>query len=250
MIALKKTKQILTAVLRLFSLKWWKKNWQRIAIRFFFTIFAFILFFRFIPVPFSSYMVQQQVGHWLQGDFHYRARSTWVSLEKISPNMQLAVITAEDQKFPSHYGFDFAAIQKAFKHNGKSTRQIRGGSTISQQTAKNLILWHGQSWLRKGLEVPATMLLELGWSKKRILEVYLNIAEFGEGIFGVEAASRFYFNKSAKNLTQSEAALLAAVLPNPIIYKVKKPSALVRKKQQWIIRQMRNLGINYLKQLD
>ncbi|WP_288064714.1 monofunctional biosynthetic peptidoglycan transglycosylase [Rodentibacter caecimuris] len=250
MIALKKTKQLLTALLRLFSPKWWKKNWQRIAIRFFFAVFVFILLFRFVPVPCSSYMVQQQVGHWLQGDFHYRATSTWVNLEKISPHMQLAVIAAEDQKFPFHYGFDFTAIQKAFKYNEKSTRKVRGASTISQQTAKNLMLWHGQSWLRKGLEVPATILLELGWSKKRILEVYLNIAEFGDGIFGVEAASRFYFNKSAKNLTQSEAALLAAVLPNPIIYKVKKPSALVRKKQQWIIRQMRNLGINYLKQLD
>ncbi|OOF49642.1 monofunctional biosynthetic peptidoglycan transglycosylase [Rodentibacter trehalosifermentans] len=247
---MKKTKQILTAFLRLLSLKWWKENWQRIAIRFFLAIFAFILLFRFVPVPFSSYMIQQQVGHWLQGNFHYKAKSTWVSLENISPNMQLAVIAAEDQKFPAHLGFDFAAIKNAFLHNGKSTRQIRGGSTISQQTAKNLMLWHGQSWLRKGLEVPATLLLELCWSKKRILEVYLNIAEFGEGIFGVEAASRFYFKKSAKNLTQSEAALLAAVLPNPIIYKVKKPSALVRKKQQWIIRQIGNLGMSYLKQLD
>ncbi|VEH66081.1 monofunctional biosynthetic peptidoglycan transglycosylase [Rodentibacter pneumotropicus] len=131
-----KTKQILTALLRLLSPKWWKKNWQRIAIRFFLAIFAFVLLFRFVPVPFSSYMAQQQVGHWLQGNFHYWAKSTWVSLEKISPHMQLAVIAAEDQKFPSHYGFDFTAIQKAFKHNGKSTRKIRGGSTISQQTAK------------------------------------------------------------------------------------------------------------------
>lgn len=246
---LKKTKQILTALLQLINPKWWKKNWQRVAIRFFFAIFAFVLIFRFVPVPFSAYMVQQQIGHWLEGDFRYWAKSDWVSIDEISPNMQLAVISAEDQKFPHHYGFDFEAIQKAFKHNEKSTRRVRGGSTISQQTAKNLMLWHGQSWLRKGLEVPATMLLELGWSKKRILEVYLNIAEFGNGIFGVEAASRYYFKKSAKNLTQSEAALLAAVLPNPIIYKVNKPSALVRKKQQWIMRQMNGLGRAYLREL-
>nr|WP_244152000.1 monofunctional biosynthetic peptidoglycan transglycosylase [Rodentibacter myodis] len=218
--------------------------------RFFLAIFAFVLIFRFVPIPFSAYMVQQQIGHWLVGDFHYWAKSDWVNIENISPNMQLAVIAAEDQKFPHHYGFDFEAIKKAFQYNEKSKRQIRGGSTISQQTAKNLMLWHGQSWLRKGLEVPATMLLELGWSKKRILEVYLNIAEFGNGIFGVEMASRHYFKKSAKNLTQSEAALLATVLPNPIIYKVNKPSALVRKKQQWIMRQMSQLGRGYLKQLD
>ncbi|OOF56037.1 monofunctional biosynthetic peptidoglycan transglycosylase [Rodentibacter myodis] len=246
----KKTKQILTALLCLLSPQWWKKNWQRVVMRFFLAIFAFVLIFRFVPIPFSAYMVQQQIGHWLVGDFHYWAKSDWVNIENISPNMQLAVIAAEDQKFPHHYGFDFEAIKKAFQYNEKSKRQIRGGSTISQQTAKNLMLWHGQSWLRKGLEVPATMLLELGWSKKRILEVYLNIAEFGNGIFGVEMASRHYFKKSAKNLTQSEAALLATVLPNPIIYKVNKPSALVRKKQQWIMRQMSQLGRGYLKQLD
>lgn len=247
---LKKIKRILTALLRLSSSEWWAKNWQRVAGKFFFALFAFVLIFRFVPVPFSAYMVQQQISHWLQGDFHYWAKSNWVSLEEISPNMQLAVMAAEDQKFSHHFGFDFEAIQKALKYNEKSRHKIRGASTLSQQTAKNLMLWHGQSWLRKGLEVPATLLLELGWSKKRILEVYLNIAEFGNGIFGVEAASRYYFKKSAKNLTPSEAALLAAVLPNPIIYKVNKPSALVRKKQQWIMRQMGNLGASYLKQLD
>ncbi|QPB43199.1 monofunctional biosynthetic peptidoglycan transglycosylase [Rodentibacter haemolyticus] len=247
---MKKTKRILTALLQLLSPKWWKKNWQRVAIRFFFAIFAFVLIFRFVPIPFSAYMVQQQISHWLEGDFRYHAKSSWRGIENISPYMQLAVIAAEDQKFSQHYGFDLKAIQKAFKYNEKSKRQIRGASTISQQTSKNLMLWHGQSWLRKGLEVPATIFLELGWSKKRILEVYLNIAEFGDGIFGVEAASRYYFKKSAKHLTQTEAALLAAVLPNPIIYKVNKPSALIRKKQQWIVRQMNLLGTGYLKRLD
>ncbi len=213
--------------------------------RFFIAFLAITLFFRFVPLPFSAYMVQQKVSRLLQLNLSDEMHYDWVSLDQISPNMQLAVIAAEDQRFPTHWGFDWNAIEKALEHNEKSKR-IRGGSTISQQTAKNLYLWHGQSWLRKGLEVPVTITLELLWSKKRILEVYLNIAEFGKGIFGVEAASRFYFKKSAKNLTQSEAALLAAVLPNPIIYKVNAPSALVKRKQAWIMRQMNGLGKGYL----
>ncbi|WP_040975666.1 monofunctional biosynthetic peptidoglycan transglycosylase [Necropsobacter massiliensis] len=205
------------------------------------------LFFRFVPVPFSAYMAQQKIAHLLQWEsyeLHYR----WTSIENIAWQMQLAVIAAEDQVFPEHYGFDWQAIESAFRHNQHSTR-IRGASTISQQTAKNLYLWHGQSWLRKGLEVPATLMLELLWSKRRILEVYLNIAEFGNGIFGVEAASRHYFKKSAKQLTQQEAALLAAVLPNPLLFKVNRPSAYVQQRQRWIIRQMNALGKHYLQQL-
>ena len=220
----------------------------RFFVRFLFAFFAITLLFRVVPVPFSAYMGQQKISHLVQFDFDYDVRYNWVSLDKISPNMQLAVIAAEDQTFPNHWGFDWHAIEKAFAHNEKSKR-IRGGSTISQQTAKNLYLWHGQSWLRKGLEVPVTLSLELLWSKQRILEVYLNIAEFGNGIFGVEAASRYYFKKSAKNLTQSEAALLAAVLPNPHIYKVNVPSRLVKRKQAWILGQMHALGKGYLKRL-
>lgn len=244
-------RRIFTALWHLLSPTWWRKNWQKVTYRLFFALFAFVLIFRFVPIPFSAYMAQQQIGHFLQGDWRYRVHYDWVSLDQISPHIQLAVIAAEDQRFPTHWGFDFTAIQRAIQYNEKSTKGIRGASTISQQTAKNLMLWHGQSWLRKGLEVPATMLLELGWSKKRILEVYLNIAEFGEGIFGIEAASRHYFKKSAKQLNRNEAALLAAVLPNPIIYKANKPGALVRKKQQWILRQMNNLGgESYLKKLN
>lgn len=194
-------------------------------------------------------MVQQKIGHILQGDFRYKTQYDWVNLENISPSVQLAVIASEDQRFPDHFGFDFEAIQRAIKYNEKSPKRVRGASTISQQTAKNLILWHEQNWLRKGLEVPATLLLEITWSKKRILEVYLNIAEFGNGIFGIEAASHYYFKKAAKNLTSNEAALLAAILPNPIIYNANKPSALIRKKQAWILRQMRNLGTEYLNDL-
>ena len=208
-----------------------------------------IALFSVAPVPFSAVMVERQVSAWLHGNFRYVAHSDWVSMDQISPWMGLAVIAAEDQKFPEHWGFDVASIEKALAHNERNENRIRGASTISQQTAKNLVLWHGQSWFRKGLEVPTTALMEIFWSKERILEVYLNIAEFGNGIFGVEAASRYYFKKSAKNLTQSEAALLAAVLPNPIIYKVNKPSALVRKKQNWIMEQMNGLGLNYLKEM-
>ncbi|MDD7568726.1 MAG: monofunctional biosynthetic peptidoglycan transglycosylase [[Actinobacillus] rossii] len=220
----------------------------RFFVHFLIAFFALTLFFRFVPIPFSAYIAQQKISHLIQFDFDYDVHYSWVSLDKISTNMQLAVIAAEDQTFPEHWGFDWNAIEKAFQHNEKSKR-IRGGSTISQQTAKNLYLWHGQSWIRKGLEVPVTLTLELLWSKKRILEVYLNIAEFGKGIFGVEAASRFYFKKSAKNLTQSEAALLAAVMPNPIIYKANAPSNLVKRKQIWIMRQMNMLGKNYLNRL-
>nr|WP_243647928.1 monofunctional biosynthetic peptidoglycan transglycosylase [Cricetibacter osteomyelitidis] len=222
-------------------------GWQVLG-GFFTALLISTLLFRFVPIPFSAYMAQQSVGNLLQGNFKYDTRYQWVNLDKISSSMQLAVIAAEDQKFPNHYGFDWDAIQSAVKFNQKSKR-TRGGSTISQQTVKNLYLWHGQSWLRKGIEVPMTFILEILWPKERILEVYLNIAQFGDGIFGVEAASRHYFKKSAAKLTQSEAALLAAVLPNPIIYKVNKPSTYVRHKQQWIMRQMNQLGRDYLQKL-
>ncbi|MGQ0285924.1 monofunctional biosynthetic peptidoglycan transglycosylase [Pasteurellaceae bacterium 22721_9_1] len=219
----------------------------------FFRVFLLIYFLvtlslRFIPVPFSAYMVQEKIAHLFQLDFAYDTKYQWVSLDKISPYMQLAVIASEDQRFAQHYGLDLDAIEKALEHNQKSKR-IRGASTITQQTAKNLYLWHGQSWLRKGIEIPVTFSLELLWSKQRILEVYLNIAEFGEGIFGVEAASQHYFKKSAKQLSKSEAALLTSVLPNPLIYKVDKPNLHTRKKQAWIMDQMDNLGLNYLTKL-
>ena len=225
------------------------KNGLRFVRRFLLAIILLTLALRFIPLPFSAYMAQQKITHLAQLDFTYDVQYQWVSLDNIAWQMQLAVIAAEDQQFPNHYGFDFNAIKKAFQHNEKS-RRVRGASTLSQQTAKNLYLWHGQSWLRKGIEVPTTLMLEILWSKKRILEVYLNIAEFGEGIFGVEAASRHYFNKSAKQLNQSEAALLAAVLPNPILYKAERPSAFVKRRQRWITYQMNQLGKRYLTKLD
>ncbi|OCQ52369.1 Penicillin-binding protein 2D [Photorhabdus australis subsp. thailandensis] len=204
--------------------------------------------FSFLPVPFSMVMVERQVSAWLSVNLSYVSRSVWVEQEQISPNIALAVIAAEDQKFPQHWGFDLDAIEKALEHNKNDLGRLRGASTISQQTAKNLFLWDGRSWLRKGLEAVMTFAIELGWTKSRILTVYLNIAEFGDGIFGVEEASIHYFHKSASKLTMSEAALLAAVLPNPHRYKVSAPSAYVLQRQQWILRQMRLLGgVSYLK---
>ncbi|NIY49635.1 monofunctional biosynthetic peptidoglycan transglycosylase [Cedecea colo] len=203
---------------------------------------AGIILFSFLPVPFSAVMAERQLSAWLTGDFGYVAHSGWVSMDEISPWMPLAVIAAEDQKFPEHWGFDMASIEKAISHNERNENRIRGASTLSQQTAKNLFLWDGRSWVRKGLEAGLTLGMEAVWTKRRILTVYLNIAEFGEGTFGVEAAAQRYFHKPASRLTAAEAALLAAVLPNPVRFKANAPSGYVQRRQQWILRQMRQLG--------
>jgi monofunctional biosynthetic peptidoglycan transglycosylase len=199
-----------------------------------------ILFLRFVPPPVSSIRIQRRVASWFEPG-PYTSRHAWKRLEDISPSMGLAVIAAEDQNFPEHSGFDWQAIEKALAHNEKSRRK-RGASTVSQQTAKNLFCWESRSYLRKGAEAWFTLLIELGWSKRRILEVYLNIVEFGDGIFGVEAASQAYFRKPAKRLTPSECALLAAVLPNPHRFKANAPSPYIQGRQAWILRQMQQLG--------
>jgi len=219
---------------------------KRLLLRMVLVLVAFwgggILLFSFMPVPFSAVMVERQLSAWLTGDFGYVAHSDWVSMDEISPWMALAVVAAEDQRFPDHWGLDVEAIEKALSHNEKHENRIRGASTLSQQTVKNLFLWDGKSWLRKGLEAGLTVATEAVWTKRRILTVYLNIAEFGDGIFGVEEASQRYFHKPASRLTMSEAALLAAVLPNPIRYKAAAPSGYVRNRQAWIMRQMQQLG--------
>lgn len=199
-----------------------------------------VVMFRFVPVPTSGLMVQRRVESWASGK-PYASHHRWVPLDEISPSLGVAVIAAEDQNFTDHFGFDWQAIEKAVQHNEKSRRK-RGASTVSQQTAKNLFLWNSRSWTRKGLEAWFTLLIEAGWSKKRILEVYLNIVEFGDGIYGAEAAARTYFGKPAKRLTPSEAALLAAVLPNPRKFKANAPSEYIRGRQAWILNQMRQLG--------
>jgi monofunctional biosynthetic peptidoglycan transglycosylase len=200
-----------------------------------------VLPFRWLLVPITSFMIQDRIGALFSGEKGYRYAHDWVRWEEISPNAALAVIAAEDQKFPDHWGFDFESIDKAVS-DAKSGRRLRGASTISQQVAKNLYLWPGQSWVRKGLEAWFTVLIEVLWPKQRILEVYLNSAEFGRGTWGVEAASRRYFSKPAARLGRSEAALLAAVLPAPKKFRVDAPSAYVRQRQAWIQRQMASLG--------
>lgn len=199
-----------------------------------------VLFLRFVAPPTSALMVERRIGSWF-GKAKYSPTYTWVSLDKITPHMGLAVIASEDQNFLGHYGFDWSAIQRAMNHNERSSR-TRGASTLTQQTAKNLFLWSGRSWTRKGFEAYFTVLLEGVWSKRRILETYLNIVEFGDGIYGVEAASQRYFRKPARRLNAEEAALLAAVLPNPRRFNVSAPSGYVRDRQQWILQQMNQLG--------
>lgn len=227
---------------RVSPLAWVKRLFWRAALLLALLWGGSIALFSVMPVPFSAVMVERQLSAWLSGDFGYVAHSDWVSMDEISPWMGLAVIAAEDQKFPEHWGFDVQAIEKALSHNERNENRVRGASTISQQTTKNLLLWDGRSWLRKGLEAGLTVGIETVWSKRRILTVYLNIAEFGEGVFGVEAAAQRYFHKPASKLTMSEAALLAAVLPNPIRFKASAPTGYVRSRQAWILRQMRQLG--------
>jgi monofunctional biosynthetic peptidoglycan transglycosylase len=203
---------------------------------------------RGLPLPTSSVITQ----HWIKTLWDSKApsvRYAWAPYAEIAPEAALAVLAAEDQRFPDHRGFDFVEIQNVLDEQ-EGGKPLRGASTISQQVAKNLFLWPGRSFIRKGLEVWFTFLLELLWPKQRILEVYLNIAEFGEHTFGVEAASRRFFNKPAARLTGDQAARLAAVLPNPLRYRVDKPSGYVLKRQQWIERQMAQLGgIAYLDKL-
>jgi monofunctional biosynthetic peptidoglycan transglycosylase len=173
----------------------------------------------------------------------------WVPITRIAPAAALAVVAAEDQKFPFHHGFDLQAIDAALAHNARS-RRVRGASTISQQTAKNLFLWSGRSYLRKGFEALLTVALEHCWNKRRILEIYLNIVEFGPGVYGVEAAAQRYFHAPAARLSPHDAALLAAVLPNPRALHVAAPSRYVETRAAEIEQQMRQLGANYLAALD
>lgn len=202
---------------------------------------AFTILFRWVPLPCSSLMIQRQVASLWEKDKEYRFRYQWVNLGSISPYAPLAAIASEDQKFFSHMGFDFDAIEKAWEHNQRGKR-VHGASTISQQVAKNLFLWPGRSFIRKGLEVYFTLLIEGLWPKHRILEVYLNVAEFGHGIFGVEAASRAYFHKPAAKLNSAEAAILAAILPSPLRSSAVRPSGYISERAWHIQQQMRLMG--------
>jgi monofunctional glycosyltransferase len=196
---------------------------------------AIVAAFRWLPVPVTSFMINERFAD--AGSPPLRQRHDWVPWSRISRNAAIAVIASEDQKFLRHDGFDFDAIGKAVTEAQRG-RRLRGASTISQQVAKNLFLWPGQSWVRKGLEVWFTVWIEFLWSKQRILEVYLNSAQFGRGVWGVEAASRAYFGKDGAHLSRSDAALLAAVLPSPTRYRVVNPGPYVRERQTWILHQM------------
>jgi monofunctional glycosyltransferase len=198
----------------------------------------------------SAFMVQRQVGAWWHGHRESGVQYHWVPWEAISPHVPLAVIAAEDQRFLRHHGFDFIEIENAWQQR-HSRGHLRGASTISQQVAKNLFLWPRHSFLRKGIEAYFTVLVETFWPKRRILEVYLNIAEFSPGVFGVAAASQRFFAKQPAQLDAGEAALLAAVLPNPRRYRVEKPSPYVLQRRARILRQMERLGgLQHLRDLS
>jgi monofunctional biosynthetic peptidoglycan transglycosylase len=200
-----------------------------------------VLLLRWLPPLTSAFMLEARIGAVRAGERGYRTDYHWVSLERISPHAAIAVIASEDQTFPFNYGFDFPSIRSAVRAAQRG-RRLRGASTIAQQVARNLFLWPGRSFVRKGIEAWFTVLLEALWPKERILEVYLNIAQFGRGTYGVEAAARRFYHEPAARLSAGQAALLAAVLPDPVHWHVERPSRFVAWKQQWILGQMRNLG--------
>ena len=210
--------------------------WKKIKKFVYILILANILFI-FWGKFFNPPITFTQIG----GLFEFgKLNRDYISYDEMGNNVKKAVIAAEDQKFFTHNGFDYKAIEKAYKDNEKG-KKIKGGSTISQQTAKNVFLWQGRSWIRKGFETVYTFIIELIWGKEVILERYLNSIEMGQGVFGVEAAAEYYFGKHSKDLSKSEAAWIAAVLPNPQKYDPKNPSAYLRKKHSWIMRQMNNV---------
>jgi len=238
--------------------RWWRWLW-RIPLLFVAATVLQVAVLRFVDPPFSAFMAARQFEAWAAGDLEFRIAHEWRDLERMAPSLPLALVAAEDQNFPRHHGFDFDAIAKARAHNeraleragqrGRPVRGIRGASTISQQTAKNLFLWQGRGptrWLRKGLEAWYTVLVETLWPKRRILEMYANFAEFGDGVYGAQAAARTWFGRDASALTPAQSARLAAVLPSPRRYSVAQPGPYVQRRTLAIQRQMRQLGPGYL----
>lgn len=207
---------------------------------FFIVSIGLTIIYRFVPVPITPLMVIRLVEQTFDPEKKVRLYKDWVPISEISRNAPQAVFAAEDQKFMTHKGFDFEAMEKAWENNKKGKR-IKGASTITQQTVKNVFLWPGRSYLRKGLEAYFTVLVELLWSKERIMEVYLNVIEMGDGIYGIEAASQAYYKKPAAKLNRNQAAMIAAVLPNPIRWTPARPTGYIRGRQAWIMRQMNNL---------
>jgi monofunctional glycosyltransferase len=209
-----------------------------------------VLVLRWLHPLTSAFMIEASVTASLAGQRGYHTDYQWASLEQISPNAAIAVIASEDQQFPFHAGFDFNSIREAVRESERG-RRLRGASTISQQVAKNLFLWPGHSFVRKGFEAYFTVLIEALWPKERILEMYLNVAQFGDGVYGVQAAARRFYHKSAARLSAADAALLAAVLPNPLRLHVERPSHYVLERRDWILGQMRGLGgSGYLRSVE
>ncbi|MFL0683701.1 monofunctional biosynthetic peptidoglycan transglycosylase [Algoriphagus aquaeductus] len=222
-------------------IRWIGRVILKVTLWFFGISIGLVILYRFVPVPVTPLMVIRLAEQAFDSKKEMRLYKDWVSIEKMSRHAPQAVVAAEDQKFMDHRGFDFEAMEKAWENNKKGKR-IKGASTITQQTVKNVFLWPSRSYVRKGLEAYFTVLVELLWSKERILEVYLNVIEMGEGVYGIEAAAQTYFNKSASKLSQSQAALIAAVLPNPRRWSPARPTGYIRGRQAWIMRQMNNLA--------
>ncbi|KIX20746.1 peptidoglycan transglycosylase [Flavobacterium sp. 316] len=203
----------------------------------------FVLLYKFVPVPFTPLMIIRAFEQKANGK-EMTCSHDWVSIENISPNLQKAVIASEDGLFLEHNGFDFKSMQKAYEGNQKG-KKIKGGSTISQQTAKNVFLWQGRSYLRKGLEAYYTLLIELLWSKERIMEVYLNSIEMGDGVYGAQAASKYWYHKEAKNLSRIEAAGIAVILPNPRKFKASNSSAYINRRKAKISKYIGYVDLKY-----
>jgi len=229
--------------------RFWTILWRTLLTFFILSILSVVVY-RWVPVPITPLMLIRDVEQFKNGQGIIMEHD-WVPLEDISPKLQLAVVCSEDQNYLKHFGFDIGAIKKAIAENQKGKR-IRGGSTITQQTAKNVFLWQGRSYLRKALEAWFTLLIEVSWSKERIMEVYLNSIEMGNGIYGAEAASQHWFHKSAKKLTKDEAAAIAAILPNPIRLKANPANSYISNRKAWIKQQMNFWGnkLDYNKYKD
>ena len=217
----------------------WRIFWKT-TMWFFIVSIGLTIIYRFVPVPITPLMVIRLVQQTFDSEKEVRLNKDWVPMSEISKNAPQAVFAAEDQKFLDHKGFDFEAMEKAWENNKKGKR-IKGASTITQQTVKNVFLWPSRSYVRKGLEAYFTVLVELLWSKERIMEVYLNVIEMGDGIYGIEAAAQAYYDKPAAKLNRNQAAMIAAVLPNPIRWNPTRPTGYIKGRQSWIMRQMNNL---------
>ncbi|MBP6585298.1 MAG: monofunctional biosynthetic peptidoglycan transglycosylase [Flavobacterium sp.] len=201
---------------------------------------ALVVVFKFVPIPFTPLMVIRAIENKIDGNDMVCSHD-WEPIDNISVNLQKAVIASEDARFLTHKGFDFDAIQKAMENNEKG-KKLKGGSTISQQTAKNVFLWQGRSYFRKGLEAYFTVLIEMIWGKERIMEVYLNSIEMGDGVYGAEAATQYWYRKECSNLTKIEAAGIAAILPNPRKFKASNSSAFINARKARIVKRMRQVG--------